>query len=71
MPIVPAKVPPELYLGRIDGQWPIEVFTEKSHAASWLAEGHFGRRVWKVAVAVLSEMELVPPTPPDLREKTE
>ena len=62
------QLPEELWLGKADGQWPVQAFTKEGHLMTWLSEKNGEiqsrpRRAWKVRVEVIEEVELVRPAP--------
>lgn len=64
------ELPPELYLGKVQGEWPVITFTTPEHAASWLSERIGGRKqVWRCSISVDAEMTITDPIPPQLVEK--
>lgn len=58
------ELPEEIYIGVTEGLWPIEAWTNERQAAYWAGkqdqEGR-RRRVFKVRLADVREMEYVPP----------
>ncbi len=67
------ELPDEMFLGRQRGEWPVQAFTSEAHAVGWLDGGDktgvHTRRLWKVRLAVVTEMTLIPPVPARLTEK--
>ena len=68
-----AELPDEIFLGKQDGEWPIQAFVSEAHALGWLDGGektaYRTRRLWKVRIATVTEMTLIPPVPARLTEK--
>ena len=56
------RPPNELYLGTIEGEWPVQAFTNENHVISWLQEkGDHRRHAWKVHLDEVTEKVLTPP----------
>jgi hypothetical protein len=58
---VKTKLPAELWLGMVDGQWPVQTFVNEGHALYWAATPSIEetRRVWKVRLVDVTELRLV------------
>jgi hypothetical protein len=66
----------EVYIGKTDGEWPLEIFTAEDHAVMWLSEpaapGSIKRRrLWRASISYVSELDLMPPVPARLRVKND
>lgn len=63
----------EVYIGTVQGRWPLYIFESADLAVHWLTESNpqlsERRRLWRASISYLNEMELVPPTPATLRRK--
>ena len=61
------EMPEEIFIGRQQGEWPLAVFENESHAVSWLGDSDpqsgRQRRLWKATVSYGAELELVMPVP--------
>lgn len=60
------ELPETLFIGKINGEWPIRAFTKEEHVISWLMvpESEGGkRRVWKITLTDYQELKLVRPEP--------
>jgi hypothetical protein len=57
--------PSELWLGKVDHNWPVHAFTAEGHAIDWLQRPKDGerRRIWKAQVTLGEELTLVEPAP--------
>jgi hypothetical protein len=65
------KLPGELWLGMIEGQWPVYAFVGEGHAANWVKEPtKNGQRkfVWHVEELNAMQLELISPAPVLFRE---
>lgn len=62
-------VPEELYLGITKGEWPIQVWESPTHAMSWVESDLQRRRLYRVAVDVLSNVRYLPPGEARLAEE--
>lgn len=63
--------PTELLIGITNGEWPVYAFENDRHAISFLndpTDGH-RRRVWRVNLTVVNELEVLPPSEPRLIPK--
>lgn len=58
--------PDELILGMVRGQWPVQAFTNQTHALVWVAEDPVVRHLRRVSVALVSELTYVAPSEPKL-----
>jgi len=61
-PQVEPDIPMEFYVGKIKGQWPLELFTVDAHVINWLTRkdgNNREKKVFKVTVAEFTELELV------------
>ena len=63
--------PKEVYIGTVDGQWPIQAFTEQSHAIRWMQdteakEGEHRVHLWLCRLDVQHELTVLPPSAPRL-----
>jgi hypothetical protein len=59
-------IPAELWIGKEDGKWPVEVFTNEAHVVSYLSgasRGGAARRVWRAQVHLTAAVRLVEPKP--------
>lgn len=64
-------LPTEVWIGRTEGEWPLVIMTTEPAVELWLGQKHepgredrsYRRHVWKVALNVLHEVELVEPRP--------
>jgi hypothetical protein len=68
------RVPDELIIGMIDGQWPVVAFTTEGHAIAWFssrsADHPAGkRRLWRVKIVGAVELELTQPVERRLIER--
>lgn len=61
--------PTELWIGTERGRWPIVAFGRESQVTQFLGDEDPGhpRRAWKVDDFTLTELELIPPSEPELR----
>ena len=57
--------PPELWLGKVDGEWPIHVFTSEASVKQWLSgEADRPFRAWRVLeIKMGPELRLIAPEP--------
>ncbi len=63
--------PNEVYIGMVDGQWPIRAFGGQVHALHWVQEtqqkeGEHKVHLWLCRILSSQEMAVVPPSPPRL-----
>jgi hypothetical protein len=63
------KVPEELILGLTRGEWPIQVWESATHAIHWVGQDPAKRRLWRVRVEVLAQLQYVPPGEASLVER--
>lgn len=68
---MPDRPPAEVYIGTIDGQWPMQVFEQQHLAISWMQdaekkEGEHRVHLWLCRLSVTSEMTVLPPSAPRL-----
>lgn len=56
------ELPPELWIGKVNHEWPLYVWANPGSAARWLADrDEKGKRLWHVAVGESTELTLTPP----------
>lgn len=55
------KIPSEAWVGKVDGQWPLDLFVSEGHAIAWVKGSDLleRRRIFKVHIEVLDELEVV------------
>lgn len=66
-------IPSVLIIGRIECQWPMQVFESEQHALGWVqrAERGYPRHAYRLQVDTgdITPLEIVPATPPTFREQ--
>ena len=62
---MPELPPTDVYLGKIDGQWPVHMLLTDTAAMHWLTAAAPGewRRVWPAKIDLGTEVTLVEPAP--------
>jgi hypothetical protein len=70
---LPAALPLILWLGKKDGEWPVECFTSEAHVIAWLSQDGNSmlrrRHAWRVMLASATEVEYVPPGEAQLKDR--
>lgn len=55
-------LPPELWIGKVNNEWPLRVWASPEPAARWLADyDEKGKRLWHVTEMTVTELRLTPP----------
>lgn len=62
-------LPDTVILGKERGQWPIHTFEEPVHALHWVQGNPKERKLWKVDVVNVRELEYIPPDEGHLVER--
>jgi hypothetical protein len=66
-------MPEEIFIGKIQGEWPLHAWEAEAHATVWLSESSpqtgRQRRLWKATVTYDAELDLVKPVPARLKVK--
>lgn len=62
--------PDELILGMVRGEWPVQAFTNETHALSWVKDDPILRHLRRVSVSMISELTFIAPSAPRLEPTT-
>lgn len=62
--------PETLILGMHKGEWPVQAFVNEAHAIVWADKDPIQRRLRRVRLELIEELEFVPPSKPELRARS-
>jgi hypothetical protein len=62
--------PSTLILGMSRNEWPVQAFTNEAHALVWIGQDPVVRRLRRVRVETIEELEFVPPSSPELKSRS-